>query len=142
MKRIYIIPCLFVFSCVAFGQQITDKSSHKFDVATSSSRKIVEYIASQFTFPDVKKDTITGIFAVLIKFAVDVDGSVVDAEIMFSTHPELNAEVLKIVKSMPKWKPAYNRRGRLEKTPMIIQGVFSFRNKSESGIKEKKQPAQ
>jgi len=120
MKKIYFITCLLVLSCAAFGQQTTPS----FD-GGSGTEKLSKYIASQLSYPEEIKDSITGNLAFVIKFAIDVDGSVVDTEIMQSTHPFFNNEVLKVFNSMPKelWAPALNR-GKPIKTQIMYQGVF------------------
>jgi len=43
---------------------------------------------------------------VICTFIIDIDGSVKQAEIVQSAHPLLDKEALRIVKSLPKWKPA------------------------------------
>ncbi|GAB6010554.1 TonB family protein [Viscerimonas tarda] len=41
----------------------------------------------------------------LVRFVVKKDGSITDAKIMQGGSPELNAEVLRVIGSMPKWIP-------------------------------------
>ena len=43
---------------------------------------------------------------VLIEFVVEVDGSITNPTIKVSLSPELDAEALRLVGLMPKWKPA------------------------------------
>ena len=63
------------------------------------------WISKNMTYPEeCRKKGIEG--RVVIKFVVNKDGSIVDAEAVKSPHPALAEEGLRVVKSMPKWKPA------------------------------------
>lgn len=42
---------------------------------------------------------------VYVNFVIDKDGSVTDASVMRSVYPALDNEALRVVNSMPKWKP-------------------------------------
>lgn len=42
---------------------------------------------------------------VLVGFIVNRDGSIDDVKVVKSVHPALDAEAVRVVKSMPKWKP-------------------------------------
>ena len=43
---------------------------------------------------------------VLVRFAVSVEGSVTQFEIVQSGGPAFDNEVIRVLKKMPKWKPA------------------------------------
>lgn len=42
---------------------------------------------------------------VIVRFTVDKDGNVTSPEVVEGVSPELDAEALRVVKSMPKWNP-------------------------------------
>lgn len=46
---------------------------------------------------------------VIVQFVVNKDGSIVDANVVKSVSPELDAEALRVVQSMPKWIPGEQR---------------------------------
>jgi len=46
---------------------------------------------------------------VLIEFIVETDGSITNPSIKVSLTPELDAEALRLIKLMPRWKPALNQ---------------------------------
>jgi TonB family protein len=46
---------------------------------------------------------------VVVQFVVNKDGSITDANVVKSVSPELDAEALRVVKSMPKWTPGEQR---------------------------------
>lgn len=63
------------------------------------------WMAKNMTYPEeCRKKGIQG--RVVISFVVNKDGSIVDAEVVRSPHPALAAEGLRVIRSMPKWKPA------------------------------------
>lgn len=63
------------------------------------------WITKNMTYPEeCRKKGIQG--RVVISFVVNKDGSIVDAEVVRSPHPALAAEGLRVIRSMPKWKPA------------------------------------
>ena len=42
---------------------------------------------------------------VVVRFTIDVDGSIVDPKVIRSLDPPLDKEALRVVSLMPKWKP-------------------------------------
>ena len=142
MKKLYIIACVLVLSFVALGQQITQENRFEnsndvplFDGDPPSGGKLNKYIYSQLRNPEGDiKDSITGNFMVLIKYAIDVDGSVVDTEIVRGAHPShpfLDNEVLRVFNSMPKWTPAFNK-GKPVKTQVLTPVFYGDPNKPNS----------
>lgn len=61
---------------------------------------------------------------VVVRFVIQKDGSVTDPEIICSSHPLFTEEVLRLLKIMPKWKPAL-KQGKpcasYYKLPFIFQ---------------------
>ncbi len=47
---------------------------------------------------------------VVVKFTIKKDGTVEDPVVVRSVDPALDAEAVRVVKSMPKWKPALLKR--------------------------------
>ena len=44
-----------------------------------------------------------------VEFVVKKDGSVSDVKVIRSVNPELDAEAVRVISAMPKWKPAEQR---------------------------------
>ena len=62
------------------------------------------YIKSNIEYPaDARKDSIKG--RVLVQFIVEKDGSLSNIEVLKHVHPLLDAEAIRIVSNMPRWKP-------------------------------------
>lgn len=62
---------------------------------------LAKYVKDNLRYP--KSHTDGG--RVIVQFVVDHDGTVTDATVMRSVSPELDAEALRVVRSMPRWKP-------------------------------------
>ena len=99
------------------------------------------WISKNMTYPEeCRKQGIEG--RVVIKFVVNKDGSIVDAEAVKSPHPALAEEGLRVVKSMPKWKPA-KEGGKVVRSRFNIPIVFKLSGKkpqSASAQPQKPQP--
>ena len=66
------------------------------------------FISSSLQYPrEAAEEDIQGL--VVYTFVVELDGTLSDFDIIHRAHPLLDAEALRIIKSMPPWKPAvYN----------------------------------
>ena len=64
----------------------------------------LQFLASNIKYPaECKEKGIQG--RVLVSFIVNKDGSIIDPEVVQSVDPALDAVALKVVSSMPNWKP-------------------------------------
>lgn len=68
-----------------------------------------QYIMNHIVYPEECKN-VSG--KVIIQFQVDEKGSVTMAKIVESVHPKLDAEVIRVIKSLPKFDPAKNDEGQ------------------------------
>ena len=69
---------------------------------------ILDYLSKNVRYPEAcRKDSIQG--RVIIFFVVERDGSISNAEVIKSVHEQLDAEALRVVRAMPKWKPGRQR---------------------------------
>ena len=60
---------------------------------------------------------------VLVTFVVEKNGSITNAKVVKSVSPELDAEALRVVKSMPNWTPG-KQRGEAVRVKFTIPIVF------------------
>ncbi len=67
---------------------------------------MLSYIAKNIRYPKTAKE-VQG--RVITEFVVDKDGSIVDVVVKHSVHPDLDAEAIRVIQSMPKWKPGMQR---------------------------------
>ena len=56
---------------------------------------------------------------VVVRFTIDVDGSIVDPKVIRSLDPPLDKEALRMVGLMPKWIPA-KEKGKNKRTEYVL----------------------
>ena len=65
---------------------------------------LLDYLHDNIKYPEsCRRDSIQG--RVIISFVVEKDGSINSAEIVKGVHEQLDAEALRVIDAMPKWKP-------------------------------------
>ena len=66
---------------------------------------LISFLSENINYPeDAEKQGIEG--KVIVSFVVDTDGTIKDAEVVQKVYPSLDAEAVRVIMSMPKWKPA------------------------------------
>lgn len=86
--------------------------------------KCLEFLAKTLHYPDIcKEQGIQG--RAVVAFVIDVDGSIVDAEVKESSDPNFSKEALRVVRSMPKWEPA-TLANKPVKSRFNLPLLFSF----------------
>ena len=102
MKKILFILMLFftMFTTVS-AQSVQEKPQEK----------VYEFIEDMPNFPGGQ---IEG--RVIVTFVVNKKGRIIDPTVERSAHPLLDAEALRVIKRMPKWKP-----GRVNGEPVNVK---------------------
>ena len=87
------------------------------------------YLRNNIRYPqEAQKAGIQG--RVIIQFIVSKDGSITDAEVVESVDPQLDAEALRLIKNMPRWKPGM-RKGQAIKVKQTLPIRFAFTKTSD-----------
>ena len=69
---------------------------------------LMQYLGKNIKYPTIAQETgIQG--RVIVQFVVNRDGSIVDAKVVRSVDPYLDKEAIRVISSMPKWKPGKQR---------------------------------
>ena len=69
---------------------------------------VLEYIKNNLVYPEAAKENgIQG--RVVVSFVVEVDGSISEVTVVRGVDPQLDAEAIRLIKSMPNWKPGMQR---------------------------------
>lgn len=69
---------------------------------------LMQYLSKNIKYPTVPQENgVQG--KVIVQFVVDVDGSVTHPVVVRSVDPYLDKEAIRVVASMPKWKPGMQR---------------------------------
>ena len=76
---------------------------------------LMRYLTQHVRYPMVaQKNRIQG--RVLCQFIVNADGSIADVQVLNGVHPALNAETVRVLRGMPRWKP-----GKREGEPVRVR---------------------
>lgn len=98
--------------------------------------KMNEYLSNSIIYPEYAVDNnIEG--KVVLEFVVDIDGTITDIKIIQSVHELLDNEALRVVKSMPKWKPGKND-GKLVRVKYTLPIGFNLTIKPEFNSDEER----
>lgn len=93
---------------------------------------MMAYIAKNIRYPaKAHEANVQG--RVITQFTVGRDGSIHDAKIMRSVSPELDAEALRVIKSMPNWKPG-KQRGKAVASRFTIPIIFRLDEPKDPSI--------
>ena len=86
---------------------------------------MIQFISSNIKYPaDVKKQKVDG--RVLVNFVVEKDGSITEVKVIKPAFPSLDAEAVRVVKAMPKWKPGY-QNGKAVRVQFTMPINFSLK---------------
>lgn len=121
MRKIIL---MLLLTCVSFtvNAQNADNSDEKLyemvdqmPVYPGGMEALMKYMSSNLVYPkDAEKKKLEG--KSLIGFIVEKDGSITDVKVVQSSISEFDAEAMRVVKGMPKWKPGKNGN-----TPVRVQ---------------------
>ncbi len=82
-----------------------------------------QYLGENIQYPpSAAANSIEG--TVFIEFVVDTNGSIINVKVLRSVDPDLDAEAIRVVKAMPKWKPG-EQQGKKVRTTYVLP--ISFR---------------
>ena len=88
-------------------------------------KEMMKYLQSNLKYPEAAKAAGAEGKA-FVQFVVKADGSISDVQIMRSTGNEsLDAEALRVVKAMPKWRPAMNK-GEAVNVKFVLPIVYKL----------------
>ena len=115
------------FNKVGWGRAFSlfSSSPYNFDVMPifpGGNHALVDYISNSLTNSGTPQEE----GRVLVKFYVDEVGSIKDVEVIEGLGKSSDKEVVRIIKSMPKWKPGL-RNGKATKMEYIVPIVFGGR---------------
>ena len=65
---------------------------------------MMEFLKNNLRYPEELKAKGTQ-GNVVVQFVVDKEGSLTDVQVLRSVHPQMDAEAIRVVKAMPRWKP-------------------------------------
>ena len=127
--RASILVLIFFFLTVGLSAQ-ESVEEEQFEIVTTKAeypggtKELAKFLQENLKYPkDALKNNISG--KVFLRAIVEKDGKLKDIEVIRSVHPSLDAEALRLVKSMPKWTPA-TQRGQAVRSKIMLPIVFMF----------------
>ena len=98
---------------------------------------LTEYLNTREYPADALKDSIEG--SVIVEFIIEKDGSITNANVIKGVCPSIDAEAVRIISDMPKWKPGSDmrrpRRVRYRLTVDFYLGVGSTQQDDIFGLR-------
>lgn len=86
---------------------------------------MIEYLQNNLKYPkDAIKQQVGG--RVMVMFVVETDGSLSNVRVARKVFHSLDTEAVRVVKSMPKWKPG-KEKGRQVRVNYTLPVVFSLK---------------
>ena len=83
---------------------------------------LMQYLAKNIKYPTIAQENGTH-GRVIVQFVVNKDGSIVDAKVVRSVDPYLDKEALRVINTMPKWKPGM-QRGKPVRVKFTVPVMF------------------
>ncbi len=101
-------------------EEVTNAAERK----TCSETKLIKYIMEHVKFPkDAAEKGFEGLVAV--KFVVEKDGSIIDADVVKGGEGGCGEEVLRVIYAMPKWTPG-KQGGKVVRTQFVLPVRFEL----------------
>ena len=90
------------------------------------TQALLQYLKKNIKYPTIcQEQGIQG--RVVVQFVVNKDGSIVDPEVIKPVNPYLDKEALRVVSTMPKWKPG-EQRGKPVRVKFTLPVQFKLSN--------------
>lgn len=136
MKRLFILLSALALSVGAFAQLqqgVYDESVFvEYEENASfpgGDEACIAWLKEHVKYPnDCLKNKIEG--RVKVSFIVEKDGSIDSIKVMKSPHPSLSKEAIRLVKEMPKWKPA-RYMNKCKRSLWILPVTFNLPQSTE-----------
>ena len=117
---------------------VVDTKEDAFDVVEEmpefpgGPKALMDYLMTNVKYPKTAFDAnIQG--RVIAQFVVDKEGTVRDAHVVKSVDPALDAEALRVINNMPKWRPG-RQNGKVVNVKYTIPVSFSLDGNNDSPL--------
>ena len=86
--------------------------------------ELIKYLQNNIKYPKAAKDKkIQG--RVIVQFVVEKDGTPTEFNVLRSIDPDLDAEALRVLQAMPKWKPGM-QKGQAVRVKFTVPVTFKI----------------
>lgn len=83
---------------------------------------LMKYLSSNIKYPTISQETGSQ-GKVIVQFVVDRDGTITNPEVVRGVDPYLDKEAIRVISSMPKWKPGV-QNGKKVRVKFTVPVVF------------------
>lgn len=94
---------------------------------------LIKYLSNNIHYPNSEESSGTE-GRVMVQFIVETDGSISDVQIKDGLGEAFDSEALRVVSSMPKWKPGM-QRGKIVPVRFLLPITFRTLNKATGNVK-------
>ena len=134
MKKLIMMSLMAIFGLTTVSTQktvVAQKNLQVFDVVEQipeypgGIQALFEYLQQNVKYPeDAEKQKIEG--RVIATFVVETDGSINNVEVAKPAFPSLDAEAVRVLSAMPKWKPGM-QSGKVVRVKYTVPINFSLK---------------
>ena len=134
MKKFIIMSLMALFGLTTVSAQktvVAKKNQQVFDVVEKmpeypgGQAALFEYLQKNVKYPaDAEKKKVEG--RDLVTFVVNTDGSITDIEVVRKTFPSLDAEAVRVISGMPRWKPG-EQKGQKVRVKYTVPLTFRLK---------------
>lgn len=134
MKKLMILSLMAVFGLTTASAQktvVAEKNQQAFDVVEQMPeypggiKALLDYLCQNVKYPaDAEKQKIEG--RVIANFVVETDGSISNVEVFRPVFPSLDAEAVRVLSAMPKWKPGM-QSGKVVRVKYTVPISFNLK---------------
>ena len=133
MKKLLFMSLMAMLGLTTVNAQktvVAQKNQQVFDVVEQmpeypgGMQALFEYLGQNLKYPeDAKEQKIEG--RVIALFVVETDGSISNVEVVKPVFPSLDAEAVRVLSGMPKWKPGM-QSGKVVRVKYTVPINFSL----------------
>ena len=133
MKKLLLMSLMAMVGLTTVNAQktvVAQKNQQVFDVVEQmpeypgGMQALFEYLSQNLKYPeDAKEQKIEG--RVIAIFVVETDGSISNVEVVKPVFPSLDAEAVRVLSGMPKWKPGM-QSGKVVRVKYTVPINFSL----------------
>ena len=134
MKKLIMMSLMAIFGLTAVSAQktvVAQKNQQVFDVVEQMPeypggiQALFEYLQQNVKYPeDAEKQKIEG--RVIATFVVETDGSINNVKVAKPAFPSLDAEAVRVLSAMPKWKPGM-QSGKVVRVKYTVPISFNLK---------------
>ena len=134
MKKLIMMSLMAIVGLTTVSTQktvVAQKNLQVFDVVEQipeypgGIQALFEYLQQNVKYPeDAEKQKIEG--RVIATFVVETDGSINNVEVAKPAFPSLDAEAVRVLSAMPKWKPGM-QSGKVVRVKYTVPINFSLK---------------